>query len=62
MVRNHKPGPDWVPATVVACLGPLSYLVEMEKKQLWRRHIKARLFLQSLMQKLYRDRMTVGDW
>ena len=62
MVRNYKPGPDWVPATVVACLGPLSYLVETEKKQLWRRHIKAGLFLQSLVQKLHRDRMTVGDW
>ena len=33
MVRNYRPGPDWVPATVVACLGPLSYLVETEQKQ-----------------------------
>ena len=28
MVKNFRTGPDWLPATIVACLGPLSYLVQ----------------------------------
>lgn len=39
MARNYRSGPDWIPATVVSKLGPLSYLLETEDKQLWRRHI-----------------------
>ena len=39
MAKNFRNGPDWVPATVVARLGPLSYLLETESKQLWRRHV-----------------------
>ena len=38
-VKNFRPGPDWIPAIVVAKLGPLSYLVETTDKQLWRRHV-----------------------
>lgn len=39
MAKNLRPGPDWVPARVVAKLGPLSYLVETSDNQLWRRHV-----------------------
>ena len=39
MERNFRSGPDWVPATVVARLGPLSYLLESADKQLWRKHV-----------------------
>ena len=39
MARNFRSGPDWVPAVVAAKLGPLSYLVETDGKQLWRRHV-----------------------
>ena len=40
LVRNHRPGPDWIPGTVVEVLGPVTYLVEMEEVgQRWKRHI-----------------------
>ena len=39
MARNLRPGPDWIPAVVVERLGPLSYLIETEDHDLWRRHI-----------------------
>ena len=46
MVKNYRPGPDWLQATVVARLGPLSYLVETTDQLVWRRHVdhlKARM-------------------
>ena len=39
MVRNFRPGQDWVPAIVVERLGPVSYLVETADHQMWRRHL-----------------------
>ena len=39
MAKNFRPGPNWLPATVVERLGPLSYLVETTDEQLWRRHV-----------------------
>ena len=39
MAKSYRSGPDWVPATVVARLGPISYLLETVDKQLWRRHV-----------------------
>ena len=39
MVKNFRTGPDWLPATIVACLGPLSYLVQTTDNQVWRRHV-----------------------
>ena len=39
MTKNFRAGPAWVPASVVARLGPLSYLLETTDKQLWRRHL-----------------------
>ena len=38
MAQNLRPGPDWIAGTIVERLGPLSYLVEMETKQFWKRH------------------------
>ena len=38
-VKNFRPGPEWLPAMVVAKLGPLSYLVENSDHKSWRRHI-----------------------
>jgi transposase InsO family protein len=39
MVKNFRPGPDWIPATIVEKLGPLSYVIETQDLQLWRRHV-----------------------
>ena len=38
MVRNHRDGPDWMPATVIEVLGPITYLVETDSGQKWKRH------------------------
>jgi len=39
MAKNLRSGPTWIPAVVVERLGPLSYLVETEDHDLWRRHV-----------------------
>ena len=38
MARNLRPGPDWVPCTIVEVLGPVTYLVETEDGKRWKRH------------------------
>ena len=38
MVRNLRPGPKWVVGIVCERNGPLSYVVETEDKQVWKRH------------------------
>ena len=38
MVRNHRDGPDWIPATIIEVLGPVTYLVETDSGQKWKRH------------------------
>ena len=38
LVRNHRDGPDWIPATIVDVLGPVTYIVETESGQRWKRH------------------------
>ena len=38
MVRNHREGPDWIPATVMEVIGPVTYLVETDHGQRWKRH------------------------
>ena len=35
MVRNLRPGCDWVPGIVVELLGPVSYVVQ----KLWKQHV-----------------------
>ena len=40
LARNHRPGPDWIPGTIVDVLGPVTYVVEIEEGgQRWKRHI-----------------------
>lgn len=39
MARNLRPGPDWVPATILEVQGPVTYLVETDDKQVWKRHL-----------------------
>ena len=38
MVRNLRPGPAWVPGTIVKRLGPVSFLVEVSGL-IWKRHV-----------------------
>ena len=38
MVRNLRPGPDWVSGTVVEVLGPVTYIIEVEDGSRWKRH------------------------
>ena len=38
LVRNHREGPDWIPATVIEVLGPVTYTVETEQGYKWKRH------------------------
>ena len=39
MVCNLRPGPKWVVGIVREKTGPLSYVVETDYKQVWRRHV-----------------------
>jgi hypothetical protein len=40
LARNYRPGPDWIPGTIVEVLGPVTYTVETEDGgQRWKRHI-----------------------
>ena len=38
MARNLHPGPDWIPGTIIAVLGPVTYTVETDEGQRWKRH------------------------
>ena len=37
-VRNFGPGQKWLPGTIVATTGPVSYCVLLEDGRVWRRH------------------------
>ena len=39
MARNFRSGYKWVPGVIVECLGPLTYLVEIQEGLRWKRHI-----------------------
>ena len=39
MVRNLRPGPNYIPGTIVERQGPLSYLVSVQDGVTWRRHV-----------------------
>ena len=39
MVRNVRPGPDWIAGTVLEVLGPVTYVVETEDGSKWKRHV-----------------------
>ncbi|XP_058879215.1 uncharacterized protein K02A2.6-like [Acipenser ruthenus] len=38
LARNYLHGPKWVPATVIAQTGPVSYTVKTADNLIWRRH------------------------
>ena len=38
MVRNLRRGPTWVPGIVAEVLGPITYLVDTDEGQRWKRH------------------------
>ena len=40
MARNLRPGPKWIPGTIVGQNGPLSYVVQVKGGQVWKRHIE----------------------
>ena len=40
MVHNLRPGPTWIPGTIVGRNGPLSYVVQVKGEQVWKRHIE----------------------
>ena len=39
MARNLRTGPNWIPGVIIERAGPLSYVIETEDKQIWRRHV-----------------------
>ena len=39
MVKNLRPGPDWVPGVIVERLGLVTYSVETSENQMWKRHV-----------------------
>lgn len=36
--RNLRPGPEWVPSTILEVLGPVTYIVETDEGLRWKRH------------------------
>ena len=38
MVRNLRPGLDWIPGVIIERLGPVTYLVDVNNNQIWKRH------------------------
>ena len=39
MARNLRDGPPWVPGVVVQVLGPLTYVIQVQGGQRWKRHV-----------------------
>ncbi len=39
MVRNLRPGHQWIPGTIVERKGPLTYLVQVAEGRIWKRHV-----------------------
>ena len=39
MARNVRPGPNWIPATIIEVQGPVTYLVLTDDRQVWKRHL-----------------------
>ena len=37
-VKNHRPGPVWLPGEIVEATGPLSFRVQLEDERVWRCH------------------------
>ena len=58
MARNMRPGADWVPATILEVKGPVTYLVETDEGQVWKRHLDQ---LKELEQKKQSTEFTSED-
>ena len=39
MEHNLRPGPTWIPGTIIERSGPLSYVAQVKGEQVWKRHI-----------------------
>ena len=39
MARNLRPGARWITGVIVKKLGPMTYLIQVETGQLWKRHV-----------------------
>ena len=39
MTRNYRSGPDWIPGTITAIKGPVTFTVCVDNGQLWKRHV-----------------------
>jgi len=39
MVKNLRPGPSWIPGIISKKLAPLSFMVQVESGESWKRHI-----------------------
>ena len=39
MARNWRDGPDWVPGVLIEKLGPLTFKVQTQAGQIWKRHV-----------------------
>ena len=33
-----RPGPDWIPGTIAEVLGPVTYIIETDEGQRWKRY------------------------
>ena len=62
MARNWRPGTPWVPGVVVEKLGPLSYLIQVETEQLWKRHMDHLRVLRDTPVALEQSRAPDSDW
>ncbi len=39
LVKNMRPGPDWIPGVILSQLGPVTYLVDLGEGRSWKRHV-----------------------
>ena len=39
MIQNYRDATKWVPGQVIKTSGPVSYVVETDSKEIWRRHV-----------------------
>ena len=39
MVKNMRPGANWIPGVILKQLGPVSFLVDVGEGRTWKRHI-----------------------
>ena len=37
--RDFRGSTKWIPGVVVQCTGPLTYMIQLDDKSLWKRHV-----------------------